>query len=1711
MKLHLNLTLRRAVLAAMAMVTLHTAQAETTSYGKGTADAYITGTGTLDANEWNAIWHQNKAGALTIGTYEGDATIDLANKTTYNHGKTIFIGGAGNNTGAEASSNGTLNVGNATLDVENALYVGNSQKDITGILTVDGGAINVANDFYIGAWAGEGTLTANNATIKVTSGADGAVFAMGYRESAQGGDNATFADTATLTSSSITVGAAGGAKDITTIGRGKGISTLELKNGSTATFYDQTIVGELGSSNGSIVVDATSSLNLGTSTILGDQYGAIGTISVDGKLNTDGTITVGESGTGYLTVYEGGQLKAGFIVAGGEASGAGYVWNSGTLTTDSISIGTTGKGQLINNGTLNATNQIVVGSNGIETTLSSSGTINTPDLYIGDTTTGSASITAGTLNATNITLGRTATGNGSLEIVDGVTVKPITNLIVGYQGTGKLTTAADITATNTSVAGTASSISLDNAELVTSKLAIVGGTVNTKGGAFIDATQATVAAGGKLNIGSSAEIDDLLVTTGSSVSIGKANGNTSLDTVTKAVNDGTITIGEGAIWYTGGTTTNTGAIINNGLLEVHDSMSSLGIIDGTGAVDVTNGSTLSLAGAKSSMGTLSNAGTLNVNGPVTSTGAVTNTGALNMNGTLNAASVTNSGTISVQGESTIGGAIANTGTIDVNSRLTSADITNEGAVNVNAVLSAQDITNNKDITVQGLGRIDASTLGGDGTTTIKVDKNTASTTANTGAIIDLDNAAAGKIAVTIDLSNAAALVGKNVDFLKVGGTLSAIDHNDIKWTDNDGAVSADNIKWGDDYIKLSESTRTNEVTNSDGSIVTTTTTVTEKLEFKESTASSITDASSGMEFLRHETSETTNVSVDWSGVASVELEVKTETVAAVEEKVEETKMEVVTEVAAPDATEEQKQEIAIKNEANAAAAELVAKSQHVQKIEISAGVESSGSASATDEKKTQVIVGNDTTTEGTGSLSVQSVVVNQVTKFSDPNVADKKETIATSGLSLVFEGETKHEGTGKDEDGKNKAQLGFEKDTKEGKVKLDKSEDVVTEVKKVDIVQVKEDAKVEIKNIDMHATHALTIGSENSAKKATLVLDSVNFHVGGETDVNVLHMVEVKKYDGDGNVMLDANGNEITEMKPVETEAHLTTKSTITNAEVQMLGNTVLKFEQIDFGSTDEKLAAAGMNREDIEKLHGNTTIKDCNIELTGGDAQLGESDYTDDNGKHHKFQTIALEDTHVKGSGKIKNAKMSGNGSFTVGSSPGQVLASELEVNVPINFYMITTSPEWDNHEEGSKLTTNYTTGSISQLVVDKAVTINGAAGVLYQEWDGTLGAYVDCADQDAARRYIGSKITEDTVITFITGDTSQLTLGENFEVLYETLPILNDDLEWDWDTLFTNGVITVIGEELEEPSRIANTLVSAGDTVLNFGRLSMGQAQLRKPGTTRTWGSAIANFDSVDSSETTNGYDSDTWGAAVGVDHAFAKNTVVGLAFGRTYGENTPEFGTDHYDAGSIDQDATMVGLYGVHQFRTKGLLNDVKLNAFAAYGWFENESTRTNLRKGNKATAEWDSNAWVLSASLSRDITTDNGIVFTPYVGVEYTKATMDDFVEKGRTYDATYTADKDYSNLSVKVGVDVSTTIGSLTPYAGIAYINDVDRDAPVVTATGKRDSWDAKGALPGRSAVQLKVGANWQLTESWDLNASYTAEIRDKATEHNANVGVGYTF
>lgn len=708
------------------------------------------------------------------------------------------------------------------------------------------------------------------------------------------------------------------------------------------------------------------------------------------------------------------------------------------------------------------------------------------------------------------------------------------------------------------------------------------------------------------------------------------------------------------------------------------------------------------------------------------------------------------------------------------------------------------------------------------------------------------------------------------------------------------------------------------------------------------------------------------------------------------------------------------------------------------------------------EARAKVIVGQNVASAGTpDATKIQTVVINQTTTIGERVI---RETLGTNGVVLVLAGDGEHRGRGKEV-----SELGFAESTRTGKVVTEcRGTALTNEMKKVDLVQIQDNADVSLSHLSMHSTHALTMEAG-----ARLTLDSVGLHVGGTEGIQLTKEVDVVLYDEQGNV----TG---TRKETVETENLLSADSIISGADIALTNGSEMVFEM-------------------MESAAGSVIVDQSVVELSGGSA-LG-------NGSEDMQTIVFANGSQLKGSGSVSHICMRENTSLTVGNSPGVLQVSDAAFDAAeVRFCMVTNSPHWS--ESGNTTRADEESGAVSQLYIDRAVTMNNArVSIYYMKKEG--GAYVPAYSDEMAVNF-----EEGASVTLITGNTDEL--SGSYMVDESTLPGLEPGLFWDTGRLFSTGRLFVMGEVLEDPARIANTMVSAGDTVLNFSRLMQVQAALRPAGTTRTWASAIAGFDRVDGSHSTTGFDYSNWGAALGADYALSENTVLGMAFGCTRGENKPAKGNDFYHAGRIDQDATMLGIYGVHRFRSAGFLSGGVLHASAVWGRFEHDSHRTAYRSGTGASARWDSEAWCIRAALSRDIAGPVGMVFTPHAGLEYTRGGMDSFTERGVRYNARYSACRDYSNLALRAGVDVSKTFGALTPYAGIAYIGDAVRDAAEVTAAG-RCRIDAGSALPGRSALQLRMGATWQFNEGVDVHAGYSAELRDKATEHHARIGIGMTF
>jgi T5SS/PEP-CTERM-associated repeat protein len=235
-------------------------------------------------------------GTLTIGQ-DGDGTVDVTDTANFYTATAIL--------GKNSGSTGTLDVENSTWS-GSALTVGQSG---TGDATIAAGSTMVFMSMTVGAF--------NHGSIDVTGGSQVTpeLTVLGAQSGATG--DATV-DASTWLGITLTIGQSG-------------TGSASVEAGSTMTLLTDLTVGSSGT--GSIDVTGTSQVTT-TTAILGEQSSSIGDATIDDSMWSGGTVTVGDAGTGNVTIDTGSTLSFTLATVGSTGAGSIDVTGSSLLHTD---------------------------------------------------------------------------------------------------------------------------------------------------------------------------------------------------------------------------------------------------------------------------------------------------------------------------------------------------------------------------------------------------------------------------------------------------------------------------------------------------------------------------------------------------------------------------------------------------------------------------------------------------------------------------------------------------------------------------------------------------------------------------------------------------------------------------------------------------------------------------------------------------------------------------------------------------------------------------------------------------------------------------------------------------------------------------------------------------------------------------------------------------------------------------------------------------------------------------------------------------------------------------------------------------------------------------------------------------------------------------------------------------------------------------------
>ena len=421
------------------------------------------GSGELDIKAGGSV----SAGSyFSIGGDAGDSgtvTIDGAN-SSLSSTSTISVGVSGDGSltltnGASAQTGGDLQVGwlnsnsptvggTGTFVIETGSTAQSDYGDIGGIggsdgtVTIDGAGSEwtITNQLLLGD-AGSGSLTIENSATLISQNTDGSTPSVDMGVQSTGHGTMTVSGNPTDVNleggGGITVGDAGtGTLDIV---RG---ATLEVSNADPQNYW---------------------------ALVVGSQSGSDGMVTVDGQGSTltvgYGGLSVGEAGTGSVTVSHGGTL---------DVTDTSYGLNIGTDDGATGAVDVTGAGS-----TLDVAYTIAVGDGGAGSlTIENAGTLTSQN----------------TDGATpSLDIGVQSTGNGTMTVADGGTDINLDGggAIVGDAGTGALDIARGAT------------LEVSNADPQNYWALVVGSQSGSDGTLTIDGQGSTLAVGdGGMSVGS---------------------------------------------------------------------------------------------------------------------------------------------------------------------------------------------------------------------------------------------------------------------------------------------------------------------------------------------------------------------------------------------------------------------------------------------------------------------------------------------------------------------------------------------------------------------------------------------------------------------------------------------------------------------------------------------------------------------------------------------------------------------------------------------------------------------------------------------------------------------------------------------------------------------------------------------------------------------------------------------------------------------------------------------------------------------------------------------------------------------------------------------------------------------------------------------------------------------------------------------------------
>ena len=297
------------------------------------------------------------------------------------------------------------------------------------------------------------------------------------------------------------------------------------------------------------------------------------------------------------------------------------------------------------------------------------------------------------------------------------------------------------------------------------------------------------------------------------------------------------------------------------------------------------------------------------------------------------------------------------------------------------------------------------------------------------------------------------------------------------------------------------------------------------------------------------------------------------------------------------------------------------------------------------------------------------------------------------------------------------------------------------------------------------------------------------------------------------------------------------------------------------------------------------------------------------------------------------------------------------------------------------------------------------------------------------------------------------------------------------------------------------ANQIFGAVGTRLSGGAVAsakQGMSSGDNPFTkVAVWVQGLFNKAKLDDTSKSKGFDSKTYGTALGVESKISDDVKMGVGYA---------YSKTDIDGFMRDTDVkthTAI-LYG--EYKPKNWY----VNAIASYGWSDYDEKKNVAGVGVKA--DWDVEPFALQMMTGYDMYF-NGFGVTPEAGLRYIHVKQDKYTDTAGQSVKSDDSDIVTGVLGAKIAKSYNLSNGMLlTPEFKAAMTYDISHDNSKSTVTlVNGSSYSVTGKPLNRFGVELGAGITAELNDNVELSLGYEGKFRKDYQDHTGLINAKYKF